>query len=97
MRWILLYYYGFDGHAACEGLAFSDDLTTWRKHPQPIIVPGQGDALDRRYAHKPGVIFADGVLYHYYCAVRAAKPGDATATVHPHEFRCIALATDVPR
>lgn len=65
-RW-LMFYFGFDGQHAMEGIAESHDMVHFTKHPDPII--RSGDAIDSVHAHKPGILYHDGVLYHYYCAV----------------------------
>jgi predicted GH43/DUF377 family glycosyl hydrolase len=76
-RW-LMFYFGFDGNHAMEGIAYSNDLINWEKHPEPIIK--NDSPIDGLHAHKPGIIVKDGVLYHYYCAV------------DKDDNRCIALA-----
>ena len=45
--------------------------------------------------HKPAVIRHKGVLYHFYCACRPAKPGDQAVDLGD-EFRCITVATSEP-
>lgn len=34
---------------------------------------GPAGSLDARQAYKAGMISRDGVLYHFYCAVRTAE------------------------
>ncbi|QHT63254.1 hypothetical protein GXP70_27030 [Paenibacillus lycopersici] len=93
-RWIM-YFFGFDGSHAQEGIAFSDNLKDWRKVEEPIIRSGEEGELDAIHAHKPSVIMHDGVLYHYYCACRPHRDGDPTCNFG-NEFRCITVATSKP-
>lgn len=84
-KW-LMFYYGYDGKHAQDGLAFSNDLTNWEKWPQPILPVGTPGAADSLHAHKPCIILHEGVVYHFYCAVRDVDGR-----------RTIALATSGPR
>lgn len=71
-----LFYYGLarDGHAR-DGVAWSHDLRHWTKSGAILVDVGGPGSVDAVYAHKPGIIAKDGVLYHFYCAVaRAADP-----------------------
>jgi len=90
-RWAM-YYFGYDYQHAQEGIAFSEDLVTWAKHPVPIITVGADGELDSKHAHKPSVIRHQGVLYHFYCACRPTVPGDQAVNLGD-EFRCITVAT----
>jgi predicted GH43/DUF377 family glycosyl hydrolase len=90
-QWAMAYF-GYDYQHAQEGIAFSDDLYHWRKHPEPIIRVGPDGALDSIHAHKPALIRHDGVLYHFYCACRPSQPGDPAVNTG-NEFRCITVAT----
>ncbi len=67
-----LFYYGFDGRHAQEGVATSPDLLHWTKSAaNPILRVGPEGSLDAVHAHKPCVVFHEGRWYHYYCAVGA--------------------------
>jgi predicted GH43/DUF377 family glycosyl hydrolase len=79
--WVM-FYFGFDSGHAQDGVAFSEDLLHWTKWPEPILRVGEPGSLDSRHAHKPGVIWHEGVLYHFYCAVRDTD-----------DYRCITVAT----
>ncbi len=82
-RWHM-FYYGFDGHHAGDGVAYSDDLLTWHKEPRnPILTPGPAGSYDELHAHKPMVLYQDGVWYHFYTCVGAAGRGIALATSRP--------------
>ena len=92
-RWVM-FYYGLGNLSACDGLAVSDDLVHWEKFPAPIMTIGGRGAIDSKYAHKPGVIFHNGMLYHFYCACRDWREGDPAN--NDGEFRCISVARDTP-
>jgi predicted GH43/DUF377 family glycosyl hydrolase len=92
--WIM-FYFGFDRRHAQEGIAWSRDLLTWNKHPEPIIAIGSPDALDEKYAHKPALVYHEELLYHFYVASRKYRPGDP-ARGFWDEFRTITFATSVP-
>ena len=80
-----LFYYGFDGKKAQEGVAISPDgnLSHWVKYPgNPILEVGPPESYDWKYAHKPCVVEHEGVYYHFYCGVG--------------EERAICLATSEP-
>ena len=66
-----------------DGLAVSDDLIHWKKEQEPILVHGRQGELDELHAHKPSVIKKDGVLYHFYCAVRPGHKGDTAVNEDP--------------
>ncbi len=91
--WIM-FYFGLcsDGHAR-DGVAFSDDLRSWRKAGEVLIDVGPDDSIDSRHAHKPGVISKNGRCFHFYCAVAPAKDKRLGEIEH-HEVRGIAVATN---
>jgi len=91
----LLFYFGFNGMHAQEGLAVSEDLLKWKKFKKPILRHGKADELDGVHAHKPSVVFYNGTLYHFYCACRKSRPGDPTVNFG-REFRCITVAASTP-
>ncbi len=97
-QWIM-YYYGYNGKHAQNGIAFSNDLLSWSKYPEPIITNGVKGNIDFLHAHKPSVIYHNGILYHFYCAVREGRPEDSAINEDPTqeggktEFRCITVAT----
>jgi len=79
-----LFYYGFNGVHAQDGVAISDELIRWSKSPfNPILEVGEAGSYDEVHSHKPCVVFKGGVYYHFYCAVGS-------------KGRCIALATSIP-
>lgn len=96
--WIM-FYYGYDGKNAREGIAFSKDLIHWEKSEEPILDHGKKGEIDCTHAHKPCVISRDGCLYHFYCAVRPSEAGDIAVNTDPtsedegtSEYRCISVA-----
>ncbi|HEX2986318.1 MAG TPA: hypothetical protein VHO71_05825 [Caproiciproducens sp.] len=93
-KW-LMFYFGFNGQRAQEGLAVSSDLLHWEKYGEPILTNGAPGEIDELFAHKPSVLYHDGVLYHYYCSSRFYHKGDATCNFGK-EFRTISVATSKP-
>lgn len=91
--WVM-YYFGFDLQHAQEGLALSRDLLHWDKVEEPVISHGSTDEIDEIHAHKPAMIWHEGILYHFYCASRHYRQGDPARM--GREFRCISVATSAP-
>ncbi len=98
-RWVM-YYYGYNGIHAQDGIAFSADLRHWTKEEEPILRYGNTGEIDELHAHKPCVIEKDGCLYHFYCAVRRGRSDDKAINLDPTEdmdtekteYRCISVA-----
>ena len=93
-RWVM-FYCGFDAVHAQEGVAVSDDMLTWEKCPVPIIGYGNPGSIDSTHAHKPCVIYHDGMLWHFYCAVRPTET-DEERERFGKEYRCITVARSAP-
>ncbi|MFC4601566.1 hypothetical protein [Cohnella hongkongensis] len=91
-RW-RMFYFGFDGSHAQEGAADSDNLLEWTCAKEPLLRHGTEGELDATHAHKPSLLMRDGVLYHFYCAVRPRRPDDATLG---NEYRTITFAASAP-
>jgi predicted GH43/DUF377 family glycosyl hydrolase len=90
-RWIMFFFgLSTDGHAR-EGVAFSRDLLHWTVAPDPIIDVGLPGSIDSRYAHKPGIITNDDMLYHFYCAV-SPTTDPRMGTISHEEVRGITAA-----
>jgi len=66
----VMFYYGYDGRHAQDGLAASRDLIRWTKLPRPILGVGPPGSMDSLHAHKPSVVWRRGAFYHFYCSVR---------------------------
>jgi predicted GH43/DUF377 family glycosyl hydrolase len=90
-KW-LMFFFGFDGIHAQDGVAYSQDLLHWEKDPNPIIKIGEAGALDSTHAHKPAVVYYNGVLYHFYCAC-GPYHGDNPLLKSFGHYRCLTVAT----
>jgi predicted GH43/DUF377 family glycosyl hydrolase len=89
--WVMFYFgNSSDGHAR-DGAAFSTDLLHWEKASKVLLDVGSPGSIDSRHAHKPSMIFYGGMLYHFYCAVAPAEPGQ-TGMVEQTEVRGITFA-----
>lgn len=93
-KW-LMFYYGYGHRHAQEGLAVSTDLFKWEKYPHPILCSGVEGEIDEFHAHKPSIVYYNGILYHFYCATRKFREGDIAKNLW-NEFRCITFATSKP-
>ncbi len=75
-EWGLLYF-GRAADGPCrELLALGNSPTSFTKVDEILIAPGPAGTIDEKFAHKPAVIFHDGALYHFYCAVSGKYPND---------------------
>ena len=93
-RWVM-FYCGFDGIHAQEGVAVSDDMLHWEKCPAPIITHGETGSLDATHAHKPCIIYENDMLWHFYCAVRPCETEEERRRFG-HEYRCLTVARSRP-
>ncbi len=66
--WVMFYFGAFWKPRAFDTFACSYDLVHWTKWNGPNLVE-PSEAYDEKYAHKPWVIYHNGVVYHFYCAV----------------------------
>jgi predicted GH43/DUF377 family glycosyl hydrolase len=83
-----MYYFGFDWKGkARELLALGRDPYHFEKVNEIILDAGAPGTVDETFAHKPCVIYHDGVLYHFYCAVSGRWP---------HEVRGVSVARSKP-
>ena len=65
-----IFYYGLDAKGVARDLlALSPDLRRFTKCRGVLTDVGPPGSVDSKYAHKPSVIYHQGVLYHFYCAV----------------------------
>ena len=93
--WCMFYFGNSTNHHARDGVAFSRDLLSWEKSGEILVDVGPEGSCDQTFAHKPAIIAEDGVLYHFYTAVKAVpgwkkvKMGD----IEHYEHRGISLAT----
>lgn len=77
--WVL-YFFAYDQKHAREGIAIGKDLLNFEIYDKPIIDVGSDGEIDSVHAHKPGIIYHNGILYHFYCACDS-------------DSRCITFAT----
>jgi predicted GH43/DUF377 family glycosyl hydrolase len=91
----LMFFFGFNGIHAQDGIAVSEDLLHWDKYTGPILSYGANGEIDEIHAHKASVIYYNGILYHFYCACRRYKQGDSAMNLG-NEFRCITVAASKP-
>ncbi len=74
--WVM-FYYGLDAKGkARDLLATGTSPFAFTKTSRILIDVGAPGSVDETYAHKPGVIWHEGVLYHYYCAVSGRYPNE---------------------
>lgn len=65
-----IFYFGLDRKGLARDLvALSPDLLKTEKCAGVLVDVGATGSVDARYAHKPSMIYRNGVLYHFYCAV----------------------------
>jgi hypothetical protein len=89
-REFTMFYFGFNYERpgrACELLALGPDPLHFTKVPEVLIDTGAPGSIDATFAHKPSLIYHDGALYHFYCAVSGT---------YPNEVRGIAVARSRP-
>jgi predicted GH43/DUF377 family glycosyl hydrolase len=85
-----MFYFGFTSTRpgrARELLALGEDPYHFTKVPEVLIDVGPPGSIDETFAHKPSLIYHDGALYHFYCAVSGK---------YPNEVRGIAVARSNP-
>jgi predicted GH43/DUF377 family glycosyl hydrolase len=85
-----MFYFGFGYQRpgrACEMLALGNNPFHFTKVPEILIDTGAPGTIDETFAHKPSVIYHQGALYHFYCAVSGK---------YPNEVRGIAVARSKP-
>lgn len=86
-KW-LLFYFGLDAQGkARDLLAMGDSPFQMTKTDRILIDVGPPGSVDSVYAHKPSVIWHQGSLLHYYCAVSGKWPD---------EVRGISVASSQP-
>ena len=85
-----MFYFGFGYQRpgrACEMLAVGSDPLHFTKQSEILIDTGLPGSIDETFAHKPSVIYHEGSLYHFYCAVSGK---------YPNEVRGIGVARSRP-
>lgn len=72
-----IFYYGLDAKGVARDLlALGKDPLHPRKMNEILIDTGPPGSVDETYAHKPSLIYHDGALYHFYCAVSGKYPNE---------------------
>jgi predicted GH43/DUF377 family glycosyl hydrolase len=72
-----MFYYGFDKQGkARDLLALGRDPFHFAKAGEILIDLGPPGSVDSTFAHKPSVVYHDGSLYHFYCAVSGKYPSE---------------------
>ncbi|MBQ0045758.1 MAG: hypothetical protein KBS35_02615 [Mycoplasma sp.] len=79
----IMIYFTLKNGKTCDTFAISKDLIHWTPWTGAPLIESTKD-YDAKYAHKPSIVYKDGILYHFYCAV------------DNNDKRCIALATSKP-
>jgi len=83
-----IFYYGLDAEGVARDLlALGKDPLRPEKVADILIDTGPPGSVDETYAHKPSLIYHDGALYHFYCAVSGK---------YPNEVRGISVARSRP-
>lgn len=88
-QYLMAYTARWNQTGVATGLATSDDLHTWTKHPDnPNTRPGPPYLTDRQWTDRPPTHWRDpflfhhnGTLYQYVAAARDDAPEDAGGTV----------------
>ncbi len=85
-----MFYFGFTytrpGRAR-ELLALGNDPYHFTKTSDVLMDVGPPGSIDDTFAHKPSLIYHNGALYHFYCAVSGK---------YPNEVRGVAVARSKP-
>ncbi len=66
--WVMFYFGAFWRPGAFDTFACSYDLVNWTKWDGPDLIVSS-EPWDQTYAHKPWVVYWNGIVYHFYCAV----------------------------
>lgn len=90
-----LFFFAYDSHHAREGVATGKDFFNLQVYDKPIIDVGKHGEIDSTHAHKPGIIYHNGALWHFYCSVRPTATGDERKSFGS-EYRCITVARSTP-
>lgn len=75
-RWVFFYYSLDKKGKARDLLAVGDDPFHPVKVNEILIDVGAPGSVDEKYAHKPSVVWHEGALYHFYCAVSGKWPDE---------------------
>ncbi|ATY32682.1 glycoside hydrolase family protein [Sphingomonas psychrotolerans] len=75
-KWGMFYFGLSTDKRARDLLALGSSPTEFVKVPEILVDVGPPGSVDDTYAHKPSVIFHEGDLYHFYCAVSGKWPNE---------------------
>jgi predicted GH43/DUF377 family glycosyl hydrolase len=79
-----VFYYGLDRKGkARDLLAVGKDPFHPVKAEETLIDVGPAGTVDSTYAHKPSIVWHEGALYHFYCAVSGKVRGISVARSRP--------------
>lgn len=93
--WVM-FYFGLDSASiGRDTFAVSSDLLRWEKSGIVLLDVGPSGSVDDRHAHKPAMLWCDGWLEHYYCAVKRIVPVNL-AGYGQDEMRGIGVARSRP-
>ena len=84
-HWVM-FYFGVGRGGAHIMAAYSRDLLSWTRDPEPLYkAGGNPSGLDKQYAHKISLAFNEknGVWYLFYCAVGEKGRGIGLITSKP--------------
>jgi len=73
-RWVFFYYSLDTAGKARDLLAVGTDPFHPAKAARILVDVGPPGSVDSTYAHKPSVVYHEGALYHFYCAVSGKWP-----------------------
>lgn len=91
--WVM-FLFGVSGDRGRDGVARSRDLRHWTLDARVLIDVGGAGEIDAWHAHKPSLLRHDGQWYHFYTAVRPARPDDRAR--NGAEVRAITVARSAP-
>lgn len=91
----MIFFFAYDGTHAREGVAIGKDLLNLQIYDKPIIDVGKQGEIDSLHAHKPGIIYHDGALWHFYCSVRPPET-EEEKTNQGAEYRSITVSRSKP-
>ena len=84
-HWVM-FYFGVGKGGAHIMIAYSKDLIHWVRDPEPLYYAGGNPSgLDKSYAHKISIIYANSKYYLYYCAVGDDGRGIGLITINPDD------------
>jgi predicted GH43/DUF377 family glycosyl hydrolase len=75
-KWAMFYFGLSSDGKARDLLALGRSPTQFDKVAEVLVDAGPPGTVDEKYAHKPAIIYHDGALYHFYCAVSGDWPND---------------------